>query len=82
MERSLTLGGVKPCDLDKVVTLRPFKLVHLLLSTKSSEFSHVELGIPDVNGEMRITVKRSTEISNQGSRSLLRPSNLKEKKSE
>lgn len=54
MEGSLTLGRVKPCDLDKVVTLGPAKLGHLLLNTKTSEFSHVVLGIPDVYGEMRI----------------------------
>jgi hypothetical protein len=75
MEGSLTLGGVKPCDLDKVVTLRPLKLGHLLLSTKRSEFSHVVLGVPDVNSKMRIK-KVETEITYQESRSLLRPSSL------
>lgn len=58
MEGSLTLSGVKPCNLDKVVTLRPAKLGHLLLSTKSSEFSHVVLGIPGMNGVMRTKAEK------------------------
>ena len=76
MEGNLTLGGVKPCDLYYVVALWPAKLCHFLLNTKSSELSHIVLGIPEVNGEVRIKAKKSTETSYQGSRSLLRPSPL------
>ena len=54
IERGLTFGRIKPRDLDNVIALRPAKLGHLFLNTKISELSHVELGIPNMNGEARM----------------------------
>ena len=54
MKRTLTLGGIKPSNLDNVVALRPAKLGHLFLGAKISEFPHVVLGIPNVNVEVRM----------------------------
>lgn len=43
----LTFGWIEASDLDNVVTLGPFQLVHFLLGAQASEFTHVKLRIPD-----------------------------------
>ena len=42
------LGWIETSDLNDIVTGGPLQLMHLLLSTKASELSHIKLRIPSV----------------------------------
>ena len=41
-----TLGGVEPCDLDKVFTIWPCELGHALFGAETTEFVHVVVRVP------------------------------------
>jgi len=45
----LTLGRIKPGNLNKVIALGPLKFVHLLTCTQASKDSHIILRIREID---------------------------------